>query len=67
MMRTLARLFNKNTPLRSIQDPQKLYEYSINKYAETYKLLEEYDRKTKRASEVLARPGPLRTLVQENK
>lgn len=39
---------------KNIKEPKKLVEYSINKYKNTYKWLEDYDRGTKETAKILA-------------
>ena len=46
------------------QDPKSVVGYSAEKYKDTYILLGEYDRKTERATKILAKPGPLRKALQ---
>lgn len=52
-------------PYNNDYKAKELVEYSIKKYGKTYKLLEEYDKGTKEAAEVLARPSPVREAFQK--
>jgi len=47
--------------------PEAIADYSFRKYKKTYKLLEEYDKGTKRATKLVAKPGPLRKAISQVK
>ena len=59
IMLQINSLFNKELSVDSG------VEYSLKKYLKTYKLLEEYDKKTIRNPEELADAGRLRLLIQD--
>ena len=45
--------------------PEKGAEYSVEKYRDTYKLLEEYDQKALRDPQKLADPGRLEDFIRD--
>lgn len=45
--------------------PQKGAEYSMKKYRDTYKLLEEYDQKAEPDPKALADPGRLEEFIRD--
>ena len=56
-------IYNVNSS--KAQNIEKGVDHSLNKYKETYKLLEEYDTRTNSKPEDLADPGRLRAIIQK--